>query len=196
MNIKKLLRIVLVCAATNAVAEDGNFMQYDRAGSGSTLVAVHSVDNWQFGGVYGRWGDSGKSMGVSLTQRVQTLQVANSTLQLRMGVNASRHQDAQGSTSGAGLKLAAEYFASGTWGRTYALVEASSVFKSWLGVVQYTPANSPVGLEWSAVGDDRWYVGQRVALGYAIEGTPWSVRVGRQLGGSGSVFVGLTYNTF
>lgn len=196
MNTTQLIWLALATAAGNAAAEDGNFIQYDRTGSGNTVVAVHATGDWQVGGSYSQWSDTGKSLSASLTRRVQTFALADSTLQLRLGATALRHEGDTGNASALGLKVAAEHFASGRWGQSYSLVEAASAFKSWLGVLQYTPANSPLGVEWSAVGDDRWYVGHRLALRYAIAGTPWSLRAGRQLDGSNTVFIGISYNRF
>lgn len=197
MNLKTQVFAASLCVALNAFAETGSFFQYDRSSASDSLVAVHSVDDLQFSGAYSDWNNTGKSYALSATQRIHATEWEDSSLQFRLGVTALRHEEGTsiGAATALGIKLGAENFSHGRWGSVYALTEISSTFRTWLGVVQYTPPGSRLGLEWSAVGDDRWFVGHRVALRYGVEGTPWSLRAGRQLE-DGKLFIGLSYSTF
>lgn len=196
---KEISAVVIFMASTLAVAGDGEFAQYDQSNNGSSMVIAKGFADWQASAAYSQWLTTGKSISGSLTKTLAQSDANQQTLKLNVGLGGIDHRsdsNAQvGSASAVGLKVSGESYSRLHVGTVYGLVEMNSAFRSWLAVAQFNPVNSRLSVEWSAVGDDRWYVGHRLALRWQFAGTPWSIRAGRQTDGS-AYFVGLSYNSF
>jgi hypothetical protein len=196
---KNIFGLLLVIVVSYANAGNGEFFQYDYSLDAQSIVMAKGVNDWQVSGAYSQWNASGKSFSGGLTKTVFNGEAIGMTNKFSVGLGGvSHHSDPDAvspSASAIGLKLSAESFNQLNYGSVYALVEVNSAFKTWLGVVQINPANSNLGVEWSSVGDDRWYIGHRLAMRWKINATPWSIRAGRQTD-SANYFIGLSYNTF
>jgi len=180
-------------------AADGMFAQFDRGVGGGTVVFVTEIQQMQVSAAHSQWSSSGKSYSGALLKNLYSNSSSTNTFKLNAGVGVvNHHSDASASSpsaSAAGLKLSLEDYQKGQAGSVFAMAEYNTAFRSWLGVVQIQPVDSQLGFEWSSVGDDRWYVGHKVALTWKFGNSPWSLRVGQQLKDSTN-FIGITYNTF
>lgn len=189
--------IGLIPLAANATG--GEFYQLDEGVGGGSAVFAKEVGSWQLTGAYSQWSSTGKSLSGSAVRNVFARNEGDTTVKFSVGLGAiSHHSDpsaASPSASSVGLKLNAESFTKFDKSSVYTLAEYNTAFRTWLGVVQVKPLNSQVGVEWSAVGDDRWYVGHKVAMTWRLRNSPWSLRVGHQLN-DGANFIGVSYNTF
>lgn len=199
MKHAKHLTAALCSAAALGTAQAQNFYQFDTGAAGSSVVAVHA---WE-GGLrltagHARWEGSGQATQAALMQTLPLTELPTS-LKLSAGAQVVDHRSnasaSAPSDQGVGLRLSAEWQPRVAGGQGYVLLERGSVFGSWLGVLQYQPDGSPLGLEWAAAGDNRWYVGRSLVLRYAVPGTRWSARLGwRQQ--DQKPFIGLSYNGF
>lgn len=195
-----LNRLLALCCATAltplASAGAGEFYQFDAGPAGTSVVAVKAWEGLKLTANHARWSREGHVTGAALMKSLPL--PADSALQLALGVQALDHRSsaeaASPSDSGLGLKLSAEWQPQLQTAQAYVLLERGSVFGTWLAVAQFKPDISPVGIEWAAAGDKRWYVGQSLALRYAMGGR-WSLRVGRRFNDE-RVFVGVNYNSF
>lgn len=196
-------RMALCCATVLTVltslahAGEGEFYQFDAGPAGTSLVAVKDWGGLKLSANHARWNREGHATGAALMKSLPL--PADSTLQVAVGLQALDHRSApeaaSPSDSGLGAKISAEWQPRLQAAQAYVLLERASVFGAWLAVAQYKPDSLPVGIEWAAAGDKRWYVGRSVALRYGIPGTRWSVRVGHRFSDD-RVFVGVNYNSF
>ncbi len=191
------LALALWGTLSTSGAQAQDFYQIDSGPAGHSLVAVRAWDDIRLTAVYSRWSDQGNATSVALSKSIAVEAIP--TLKLALGLQALEHRSSPAATSpsdsGLGLKAGAEWQPHVAGGQGYLLLEHSSLFGSWLAVAQYKPDQLPVGIEWAAAGDQRWYVGHSVALRYAIPGTRWSVRVGQRRQDQ-QTFAGLNYNGF
>lgn len=190
---------LMTLMGSQAIAADGIFAQFDQSKSGGSAVVAKELGQWQASAAYSQWSRSGKSLSGSLVQNAFTSNEAGTTFKINAGIGAVAHRSdpeaiAQGDTA-VGLKLSAEVFKQMTVASVYALTEYNTAFHTWLGVLQIKPVNSALGMELTAVGDDRWYVGHKAAVTWRANHSPWTLRVGRQFTDQ-SNFIGISYNTF
>jgi len=198
-NTRTFISVIFAGFSCIAGATEGMFAQFDKGVGGGTAVVATEIEQMQVSAAYSQWSSSGKSLSGGLLKNVYLNSSSTNTFKLNAGVGVVNHHSdpsaSSPSASAAGVKLGVEDYQKWQVGSVFAMAEYNTAFKSWLGVVQIQPANSPLGFEWSAVGDDRWYVGHKVALTWKFGNSPWSLRVGQQLKDSTN-FIGITYNTF
>ena len=190
---------LMTLVVSQAIADEGMFAQFDQARSGGSAVVAKALGQWQASAAYSQWSSSGKSLSGSLVQNAFNSNEAGTTFKLNAGVGAIAHRSdpeaiAQGDTA-VGLKLSAEMFKQLTGASVYALTEYNTAFHTWLGVLQIKPVNSSLGMEFTAIGDDRWYVGHKAAITWRVNNSPWTLRIGHQFTDQ-SNFIGISYNTF
>ncbi len=198
-NTRAFISVLFTGFSCIAGAAEGMFAQFDKGVGGGTAVVATEIQQLQVSAAYSQWSSTGKSLSGALQKNVYSYSSSTNTFKLNAGVGVvDHHSDTTASlpsASAAGVKLSVEDYQKWQIGSVFAMGEYNTVFRSWLGVVQVRPANSQLGFEWSAVGDDRWYVGHKVALTWKFSNSPWSLRVGQQLKDS-TGFIGITYNTF
>jgi len=189
---------MLLFGYVHTYAGDGEFAQADIGSSTKTGVLVKSIDAWQASATYSDWNNSGRLFTGSVVYK--PLQISNSS-PIGIGIGAigmARYDSSNGINNnyyGGGAKLMAEGQLSGALGSTYVLGEASTVFNSWLVVAQYSPPGMKSGIEYTALGDNKWFNGQTLALRIAVLDSNWHLRIGAR-NNNGGYFLGLSYTNF
>jgi hypothetical protein len=190
---------IMAILGSQAIAADGLFAQYDQSKSGGSAVVAKQLGQWQASAAYSQWSNSGKSLSGSLVQNAFTINESGTTFKVNVGVGAIDHRsDSEAASQGdaaVGVKLSAEVFRQVRTASVYVLTEYNTAFHTWLGVLQIKPVNSNFGMELTAVGDDRWYVGHKAAVTWRANNSPWTLRIGHQFTDQ-SNFIGISYNTF
>lgn len=98
--------------------------------------------------------------------------------------------------SGAALRGQAEAFGPAPGGSYYALLQASTFRDAWLGLLQYTPAGLPVGIEIYRQYQEG-YQATTTALRFATGIDRWFVRAGVvRTSEEYRPFIGVTFNAF
>ena len=203
---KKHVLPVLVASLTPALSSAApiDFFQLDGGSRTATVVLVKalrfSADNPApplLSAVYSNF-STGDTAAIAYTHRWSLVQGTHGfVVGVGAAANSFRNRDQPNEDeTGVSLRGQAEAFGPAPGGSYYGLVQASTFRNAWLGLIQYSPTNVPVGIEMYRQVQEG-YQATTTALRVATGIDRWFLRAGVvRTSGEYRPFVGITFNGF